>query len=144
MRMLDVNVLLYAHRPDANPEHEAFAAFLARVATSSEPFVVTHAVADAFVRIATNRRVFEQPSSLDDCFSFLSELLNRPNARMLGPGARHPAIFEDLCRSTKASAKLVADASHAAVAIEHGCVWVTTDSDFARFPNLRWQHPLSP
>jgi predicted nucleic acid-binding protein len=33
----------------------------------------------------------------------------------------------------------VADAVHAAVAIENGCEWVTADTDFSRFvPPLRW------
>ena len=37
---------------------------------------------------------------------------------------------------------LVPDARLAAMAIEHGCEWITTDGDFARFPGLRWRHPL--
>ncbi len=43
-----------------------------------------------------------------------------------------------------ATGKLLADAQHAAVAIEHGCTLVTCDSDFSRFPRLRWHHPLAP
>ena len=27
----------------------------------------------------------------------------------------------------------------AALAIEHGCEWVTLDRDFERFPGLRWR-----
>jgi len=45
-------------------------------------------------------------------------------------------------RDAGARGKLVADAQHAAVAIEHGCTMVSTDSDFDRFPGLRWRHPL--
>ncbi|MGI8538090.1 MAG: PIN domain-containing protein [Mycobacteriales bacterium] len=36
----------------------------------------------------------------------------------------------------------VADAYHAALAIEYGCQWVTTDRDSSRFTGLRWSHPL--
>ena len=39
---------------------------------------------------------------------------------------------------------MVTDAYLAALAIEHGCEFVTTDSDFARFEGLRWRHPLAP
>ena len=53
-------------------------------------------------------------------------------------------VFERLCRDAEATGKLVADAQHAAIAIEHGCTLVSTDSDFDRFPGLRWQHPLRP
>jgi uncharacterized protein len=37
---------------------------------------------------------------------------------------------------------LVADAYHAALAIETGSEWITTDRDFSRFSALRWRHPL--
>nr|MBA2594952.1 VapC toxin family PIN domain ribonuclease [Gammaproteobacteria bacterium] len=38
---------------------------------------------------------------------------------------------------------LVPDAHLAAIAIEHGLILCSTDGDFARFPSLRWQNPLS-
>lgn len=37
---------------------------------------------------------------------------------------------------------LIQDAYLAAIALEHNCTYVTTDSDYARFPGLRWRHPL--
>ena len=43
----------------------------------------------------------------------------------------------------QALANLVTDAHLAALAIEHGCKLVSTDSDFARFPKLKWINPLS-
>jgi hypothetical protein len=78
----------------------------------------------------------------DEVFAFVGELVGRPNARVIHPGPLHLEILEDICRRTGATGKLVADAHHAAVAIEHGCTMVTTDSDFDRFPGIRWQHPL--
>ena len=60
----------------------------------------------------------------------------------MAPGARHFGIFVDLVRRTGAKGNHVADAYHAALAIETGSEWVTTDGDFARFPGLRWRHPL--
>jgi hypothetical protein len=81
---------------------------------------------------------------LDEVFEFLDELVSRPNARVVGPGPEHLAIFERLCRQAQVSGKLIADAQHAAVAIENGCTMVSTDSDFDRFAGLRWKHPLRP
>ncbi|MFH2007388.1 MAG: type II toxin-antitoxin system VapC family toxin [bacterium] len=144
MRMPDVNVLIYAHREDAHAEHLTFGRWLSELATASEPFALSPAVLSGVVRIVTNPRVFARPSTLDEVFAFIDELCRRPTARLLGPGPRHRSIFTELCLQTGASAKLVADAYHAAVAMEHGCCWVTTDSDFARFPGLRWEHPLRP
>jgi len=43
--------------------------------------------------------------------------------------------------SSPSSARRSPDAAHAAVAIEHGALWVTLDRDFARFPGLRWAPP---
>ena len=51
-------------------------------------------------------------------------------------------LFVAACRAARARDKLVADAYHAALAVEHGCEWITADGDFARFPGLRWRHPL--
>jgi predicted nucleic acid-binding protein len=59
------------------------------------------------------------------------------------PGARHWGIFTALCRESGCRGNLVADAYHAALAIESGSEWITTDRDYGRFPDLRWRHPLS-
>jgi len=144
MLLPDVNVLIYAHREDSTAEHHAYAEWLTEVATGVEPFALSVLSLAGVVRIVTNPRIFNRPSSLDEVFAFIGELTARPNARVVAPGARHFEIFEDLCRRSNANGKLSADAQHAAVAIEHGCTFVTTDSDFDRFPGLRWQHPLRP
>jgi len=140
--MTDVNVLIYAHREDAHPDHAQYARWLTELATCPEPFALSSLVLSAVVRIVTNPRVFRRPSTLDEVFAFTEQLRIRPNARMVSPGPLHWEIYEGLCRRTGATGKLSADAYHAALAIEYGCVWVSTDSDFARFPGLRWEHPL--
>jgi len=139
----DVNVLIYAHRAES-PEHDAYARWLTMMATAQEPFGLSELVLSGVVRIVTNPRVFKTPTPLEIALAFTDSLLGRPNAVRLRPGRRHFEIFEDLCRQTNASGKLVADAYHAALALEHGCEWVTTDADFGRFPGLRWRHPLHP
>lgn len=144
MLLADVNVLIYAHREDSSRDHPRYAQWLKQLATGPEPFALSVLSLAALVRIVTNPRIFRTPSTLDEVFAFTGELVRRPGARVVGPGPEHFKIFEDLCRQSQASGKLVADAQHAAVAIEHGCTLVTTDADFARFPGLRWQHPLRP
>lgn len=144
MLLPDVNVLVYAHREDSTDDHARHAEWVTRLATGPEPFALSVLVLAGLVRIATNPRVFLRPSTLDEVFSFSAQLLQRPTARVVAPGRDHLRIFEDLCRRSRAAGKLAADAQHAAVAIEHGCTLVTTDSDFDRFPGLRWRHPLRP
>ncbi|HXV61697.1 MAG TPA: type II toxin-antitoxin system VapC family toxin [Vicinamibacteria bacterium] len=144
MLLPDVNVLIYSHREDSTADHPLFADWLKDLATKQEPFALSVLVLVGFARIVTNPRIFKPASTLDQAFAFTAELIQRPTARVVAPGTAHLAIFEELCRESKAAGKLVADAQHAAVAIEHGCTLVTTDSDFDRFSRLRWQHPLRP
>ena len=144
MLLPDVNVLIYAHVEEIVPEHPEYAAWITRLATGPEPFALSVLVLAGFVRVVTNPRIFAPPSTLDRSFAFIASLVERPTARIVGPGPDHLDIFERLCRESGATGKLVADAQHAAIAIEHGCTMASTDSDFSRFPGLRWQHPLSP
>ncbi len=69
-------------------------------------------------------------------------LRTRPNCVLVQPGARHWGIFERLCRESGARGNLVADAYLAALAVEAGCDWVTTDRDYTRFPGLSMRTPL--
>ena len=62
---------------------------------------------------------------------------------IVAPGPRHWRLFTDLCRVAGAKGAIVADAYLAALAIESGSDWITTDRDYARFPGLRWRHPLA-
>ena len=144
MILPDINVLVYAHVEDSSPDHADYAQWITRLATGPEPFALSLLVLAGFIRVVTNPRVFDPPSTLDQAFAFVSSLVERPTARIVGPGPDHLDILERLCRRARATGKLVADAQHAAVAIEHGCTIVSTDSDFSRFPGLRWQHPLRP
>lgn len=140
MYMPDVNVLVYAHRPDASPGKQ-YAEWVVKTATSAEPFALSETVLQGFVRVVTNPRAFTPPSTLDEAFQFIDELLARPNCRLLRPGPKHWMIFREICEGLNIRGKLVADAAHAALAIESGCTWVSADTDFARFaPALRWQH----
>jgi len=60
----------------------------------------------------------------------------------VAPGARHWRLFDTLCRESKALGNLVQDAWNAALAIESGCEWITTDGGYARFKGLNWRRPF--
>ncbi len=143
MFLLDVNVLVYAHRSE-RPEHPAIATWLRAVAEGDEAFGVSDLVLSGFLRVVTNPRIFEVPSPLITALEFVQELRSRLNRVEVRPGARHWDIFVALCRQVDARGNLVADAYLAALAIESGSEWITKDRDFARFPGLRWRHPLDP
>jgi uncharacterized protein len=138
--MPDVSVLVYAHRADTG-HHQRNARWLTRLATNDEPFALSELVLSGFLRVVTNRRIFDRPSRLDEASSFLEQLLARPTCRLIRPGPRHLGIFRTLCQAHDCAGGLIADAYHAALAIEHGCTWVTNDTDFARFGELEWHIP---
>ena len=56
---------------------------------------------------------------------------------------RSSSAFTRLCRDAGAKGNLVPDAYLAALAIESGSEWITTDRDYSRFDGLRWRHPLA-
>lgn len=143
MFLLDVNIVVYAHRSE-RPEHGPIATWLRNVAEGDEAFGVADLVLSGFLRVVTNPRIFEVPTPLTTALEFVRELRDRPNRVDVRPGVRHWELFVSLCEQVGAKGNHVADAYLAALAIETGSEWITTDRDFARFPRLRWRHPLEP
>lgn len=141
MILLDVNLLLYAFREDAE-EHEAARAFLDETLKADSAFAVSDAILGSFIRVATHPAIFDPPTPLKIAIGFASALREAPTAVQVEPGPRHWEIFVRLCEAANAKGALVPDASLAAVAIESGCTLMTADRDFARFPGLRWENPL--
>jgi toxin-antitoxin system PIN domain toxin len=141
MRCVDVNILVFAHRPEA-PSHEHYRAWLDEARTAHEPLGLADPVLAGFLRVVTHPRVFREPTPLSIALAFLDALLGSPAAMRIAPGDRHWSIFTDLCRRVEATGNVVPDAYLAALAIESGATWVTADRGFGRFRELRWQHPF--
>jgi hypothetical protein len=137
----DVNVLVYAHREDA-VDHAAYRKWLERVVNGDEAYGISELALSGFVRVVTHSKVFRSPSRLVDALTFAEQVRAQPNCVHVAPGARHWGIFERLCRECDARGNLVPDAYFAAMAIESGCEWITTDRDYSRFKDLRWRYPL--
>jgi toxin-antitoxin system PIN domain toxin len=140
VKLLDVNIVLAAHRDD-HPDFRLARTWLQQTLDAGAPFAVVDLVAGAFLRIATNRRIFSIPTPVDAAFAYLTALRAQPSHIMLAPGAQHLALLEQLCQSAEASGDLVADAQLAAIAVEHAAELVSFDRDFARFDTLSWQKP---
>jgi toxin-antitoxin system PIN domain toxin len=141
MLLPDVNVLVYAFRPDS-PEHKRYRDWLVDAVYGESAFACSDLVLSGFVRIVTHPRVFTSPDPLPDALEFTTAIREAPNCVPVAPGRSHWSIFTRLCEQAGAKGNLVPDAYLAALAIESGCEWITTDRDFARFPGLRWRHPL--
>jgi toxin-antitoxin system PIN domain toxin len=141
MILPDVKILVYAHRQDL-AEHPPYRIWLDQVVGSDAAFGLADLVISGFLRVVTHPRIFARPTPIAIALAFAEELRALPNCVPVAPGPRHWSIFARLCREAGAKGNLVPDAFLAALAIESGSDWITADRGFARFPGLRWRHPL--
>lgn len=144
MILFDVNVLIYAHRED-QADHEYFRQKVEAVVRHESPFGMSQLVAADLVRIVTHPKFPNGPTPLAQALAVIESLVHRPNAHWISPGRRHWELLASLCRATLATGKAVADAQHAAIAIEHACTWVSRDRDFFKFESqglrFEWWSP---
>jgi toxin-antitoxin system PIN domain toxin len=140
--LVDANLLLYAKIADY-PQHQASRRWLddrlggrARVGLPWPSLL-------AFLRIATNARLFPRPLDSATAWRQVDEWLALPSVWIPAPTDRHAEILGELLAASGIVGPLVSDAHLAALSIEHGLVLCSTDSDFARFDALRWQNPLA-
>ena len=133
---------MYAHRKDA-ARHREYRDWLAGVLAAEEPYGLAELVLSGFLRVVTHPKVFARPTPLSTALSFCEALRSEPNCTVLSPGPRHWPIFTRLCAEAGVRGNLVPDAYLAALAIETGSEWITTDGDYRRFKGLRVRHPLA-
>ena len=138
MQLPDVNVLLYAFRADA-PKHPECKAWLESLLNGEAAYGISPQVLSSVIRIATHPKIYKEPSPLLEVVAFCELLMAQPHCQTVNPGSRHWPIFRRLLAESKAAGNLVPDAWFAAIAIEHGCEWVTADSDYGSFGGLKWR-----
>jgi toxin-antitoxin system PIN domain toxin len=137
----DINLLVFAHNAAA-PLHQAARTWWEDLMTREQPVGVPWAVAFGFVRLVTHPAVLAVP--LEPCAALdrVEAWFNQPSVEPLEPGPRHLAIVRTLFAATRVGGRLTTDTHLAALAIEHQCELHSNDSDFERFPGLRWRNPL--
>ena len=140
MVLTDVNVLVYAHRKDSS-QHEVCRKLVESMLAADQAYGISEQVLSAFVRIVTHPEIFDPPSTIEAALAFASDVLTPEHAVPIAPGPRHWDIFTKLCRESMVKGNLVPDAYFAALAIESGCEWISTDGDYARFSGLTWRRP---
>ena len=142
MKLIDANLLLYAY-DDTAPLHEPAKRWLLGRFDGEETIGIAVASALAFVRIATNPRIFQRPFSIGEACDIVGEWLTLPNVVLLAPTDRHWGIFADVAKTSQSRGPLVPDADLAATALEHGAVLCTHDRDFSRFEKVKVEFPLT-
>ncbi len=142
MRLIDVNILVYATNRDA-PMHARAKAWLDGVISGEGSIALPWIVLIGFLRLTTNPRAMARPLATEEALALIDDWLVHPNVVMLAPGAQHWRILRALIRDAGTAGNLTTDAHLAALAVEHSAELCSADRDFARFAGLRWTNPLA-
>ena len=141
MILVDTNLLLYA-KVAGLPNHALAAQWLEQAFGSPARVGLSWPSLLGFLRISTNARAFARPLAMAQAWEQVEEWLSLRGVWIPEPTERHAHVLATMLSSANATGNLVPDAHLAALAIEHGLELCSTDSDFARFPGLRWRNPL--
>lgn len=142
MILVDVNLLVYA-RFSAYPEHPLAHTWLDERLNDRQGVGLPWESLVAFVRLATNPRIFPRPLTMDQAWEQVDAWLALPNVWVPGPTERHRQTLGSLVRGQGLTSRLVMDAHLAAIAIDHRLVLCSADRDFTRFKGLRFDNPLA-
>jgi toxin-antitoxin system PIN domain toxin len=137
----DVNLLIYGYDPLSKSHPEARQWWQSTL-NAAEPVGIPWIVVLAFVRLATHPIICKNPMSVIQARRAVDSWFDLDHVRLLSPGKRTLDLFFHLLEQVNTGGNLTTDAMIAALAIEHGGDVRSTDSDFSRFPGLRWQNPL--
>lgn len=138
----DINLLVYAYNSDA-PDHLEARQWWESCLSEPKAVGIAWAVVLGFVRIMTSRVVLTDPMVPATALAHVRSWLERPQAQVLVPGPRHLEILSQIMEDAQASGRLTTDAHLAALAIETQAELHSNDTDFSRFPGLRWRNPLA-
>ena len=140
MNLVDANVLLYAIDSDG-PNHARAKHWIDDALSRGDTIGFTWIVLLAFLRLATNPRVFPRPLSQDEAMGTVRDWLAQPASTVVEPTSRHLDVLAGLLQESGGAANLVNDAHLAAIAVEHDAAIVSFDRDFARFQGVRGRVP---
>ena len=138
----DANLLLYAH-DSSSAFHRVAAEWWSECLGGDEAVGLVPVVALAFVRVSTSRAAFDDPFTLAEAAAEVRRWLGRSVVSVVGAEAPDLDQALALIEGAGAGGGLATDALIAAIASRHRAVVHTADSDFARFPRVRWFNPIT-
>jgi len=140
--LVDANLLLYASDTQSR-FHSVARAWLLEQLDGSRRVGLPWQSLGAFLRLSTHPRVSAHPLTPSKAWASVSAWLRAPTAWIPQLGPRYATLLGDLIVDQEVTGNLVPDAQLAALALEHGLTVCSADSDFARFPEVRWENPLA-
>ena len=137
----DLNLLVYAHN-DETPHHSTARRWWESLVNGAERIGVPWIVSTGFVRLMTHPRVLVRPATPVEAVDYVGEWFRFPQVTTVNPGTEHLTFFRRNLVAAGVGGNLVTDAHIAALAMEYQAEVHSNDTDFSRFPGLRWRNPL--
>lgn len=141
MKLVDVNLLIYAVNRDA-PEHRNAKRWFESAVAGAESIGIAWIVLLAFLRITTRPGILQRPLAQELAMGYIDEWLALPNVELVVPGDAHWPILRSLLRASGTLGNLTSDAHLAALALENGADIYSADYDFQRFRGINHVNPL--
>ncbi len=141
MKVVDLNVLLYAVNADA-PHHERIVAWWERALNGDEAIGLAWFVVVGFLRISTSPAVFPSPLTPEAALRQIDAWLARDVVSLVTETRDHWPTLRDMLSATGVAGNLATDSHLAALAVTRGATLASCDADFGRFEHLRWENPL--
>ena len=142
MILPDINLLVHAHKRDS-PRHKSARDWWDTQLLGPTGVALAWVVILCFVRITTHSTILQNPWRPEEALSRVEEWLALPHVFVPVPSDRHFALLKSLVQHAGTAGNLTTDAHLAALAIERGLVLHSSDTDFAKFPRLKWVNPLA-
>jgi toxin-antitoxin system PIN domain toxin len=137
----DANLLLYAY-DSASPLHERAASWWRDCLSGQEAVGLCSVVIFAFLRIGTHRRAFVHPMSVEEAAGHIRDWLARSITDFLVTQESDVVRALEWLEAAGSGGNLTTDSQIAAIASRHRAIVHTADTDFGRFPGVRWLNPL--
>ncbi len=141
MKIVDLNVLLYAVNEDA-PHHRRIVGWWEQALNGDEAIGLAWVVVLGFLRTATNPRIVPHPLAAEEAVEQVDTWLALDVVSLVTETRDHWRVLRGLLVEAGVAGNLTTDAHLAAMAVTRGAILASCDGDFARFPNLRWENPL--
>lgn len=140
MILPDVSVLVHAHNSDS-AVHERARRWWDGCLAGTEGVGLAWVTLLGFIRITTNRKILARPLPVKDVLDRIESWLELPHVHVPHPSDGHLSKLRQNLERLGTAGNLTTDAHLATLAMERGYVLYSTDTDFARFPGLRWSNP---
>lgn len=137
----DINLLLYANF-STFPQHKDAKTWWDSTLSGTDQVRIGHVVVMGFLRISTNKKVFNPPLSMDQAVAVVDAWLNQPNVELIAPSETHWTNLKLMLSSGNAGSNLTTDAHIAALAADYGLIVYSNDTDFGRFSGITVHNPL--